>query len=109
VPCDTPNFPLNLVERLAEGLALANADLATAYTREDDELFAQPVFCLMKSSLVGPLRAFVSSGERKTGFWVRSQHGARVVFEDRNAFFNVNTLAELEQSQQNSTGSTLGR
>jgi molybdopterin-guanine dinucleotide biosynthesis protein A len=104
VPCDTPNFPLNLVERLAEGLAFANADLATAYTREGDKLFAHPVFCLMKSSLVAPLRAFVSSGERKTGFWVRSQHGAQVVFEDGNAFFNVNTLAELEQSQQNFSG-----
>src|SRR5271155_2698102 len=36
VPCDTPYFPHDLVERLAGGLF--GADIATAYTREGDEL-----------------------------------------------------------------------
>jgi molybdenum cofactor guanylyltransferase len=100
VPCDTPDFPLDLVERLASGLASANADLATAYTREGDRTFPQPVFCLMKASLAGALRAFIQSGERKTGFWARSQGSAQVVFDDGDAFFNVNTLADLGESQR---------
>lgn len=100
VPCDTPNFPQDLVERLACGLADADADLATAYTREAGELFPQPVFCLMKASLLDGLRSFVQSGERKTGLWARERRGARVVFEDDAAFFNVNTLLELAQLQE---------
>jgi len=34
VPCDTPNFPLDLVERLARALDAEGADLAMAATRE---------------------------------------------------------------------------
>lgn len=99
-PCDTPNFPLDLVERLARGLVQIDGDMATAYTREADGLFAQPVFCLMKISLQNSLRAFVLSGQRKTGLWAEAQRNARVVFEDDAAFGNINTLIELEQLQK---------
>ena len=100
VPCDTPNFPLDLVARLAHGLRSADADIAVAYTHVGEELFAQPVFCLMKTSLRDALAAFVAAGERKTGFFARGQRNTRVVFEDDAQFFNINTLIELEQSQQ---------
>jgi molybdopterin-guanine dinucleotide biosynthesis protein A len=99
VPCDTPNFPVDLVARLARGLSDGGGDMATAYTRDGAELFAQPVFCLMKASLRDSLHAFVHSGQRKTGLFARQHRGAEVVFEDAAAFFNVNTLAELEQLQ----------
>jgi molybdenum cofactor guanylyltransferase len=100
VPCDTPNFPLDLVERLAVGLAGDGADMAIACTRGTDRPLPQPVFCLMKVSLLDSLRAFVASGQRKTGLWAHESHGARVLFDDEAAFFNINTLGELEQSQQ---------
>ena len=100
VPCDTPNFPLDLVERLATGLAEDSAAMAVACTRGTDKLLPQPVFCLMSVSLREALRAFVARGERKTGLWAHEAHGARVVFDDEAAFFNINTLGELEQSQQ---------
>ena len=103
VPCDTPNFPLDLVARLAHGLQSADADIAVAYTHVGEELFAQPVFCLMKTSLRDALAAFVAAGERKTGFFARGQRNTRVVFEDDAQFFNINTLIELEQSQQPDT------
>ena len=103
VPCDTPNFPLDLVARLAHGLQSADADIAVAYTHVGDELFPQPVFCLMKTSLKDALAAFVAAGERKTGFFARGQRNTRVVFEDDAQFFNINTLIELEQSQQSDT------
>ena len=102
VPCDTPNFPLDLVERLAHGLAEIDGDMATAYTREGGKLFAQPVFCLMRTSLQSSLSAFVNSGQRKTGLWASEHHSAQVVFEDDAGFFNINTLIELEQSQKES-------
>ena len=99
VPCDTPNFPSDLVARLAEGLEADGADVAVAYTHRGEELFAQPVFCLMKTSLKEALAAFVAAGERKTGFFARSQRSARVVFGDEAEFFNINTLDELERAQ----------
>ncbi len=100
VPCDTPNFPLDLIERLAHGISEIDGDMATAYTKEDGKLFSQPVFCLMKASLRDGLRAFVRSGERKTGLWGRAHRCAQVVFDDDAAFFNVNTLTELERLQR---------
>jgi molybdopterin-guanine dinucleotide biosynthesis protein A len=99
VPCDSPNFPADLVARLAVGLVNASADLATAYTREAGELRAQPVFCLMKTTLREDLRAFIESGERKTGLFAARHHGAKVEFDDAAAFANANTLSELADLQ----------
>jgi molybdenum cofactor guanylyltransferase len=99
VPCDTPNFPLDLVARLLEGLAGIDGDMATAYTLEDGGLRAQPVFCLMRASLRDSLFAFVESGERKTGLFAAKHHSAKVVFDDAAAFANANTLEELAKLQ----------
>jgi molybdopterin-guanine dinucleotide biosynthesis protein A len=99
VPCDTPNFPLDLVERLAHGLAEIDGELAVAATLEGAVLRSQPVFCLMTTSLRASLAAFVDSGQRKTGLWSAQHRSAQVVFENASAFFNVNTLSELEQLQ----------
>jgi molybdenum cofactor guanylyltransferase len=99
VPCDSPNFPSDLVARLARGLADIDGEIATAYTREDGELRAQPVFCLMKASLLPSLSAFVASGQRKTGLWATQHRSARVEFDDGAGFANANTLSELQQLQ----------
>jgi molybdopterin-guanine dinucleotide biosynthesis protein A len=101
VPCDSPNFPIDLVANLAQGMVNANADLATAYTREAGELRAQPVFCLMKTALRGSLRAFIDSGERKTGLFAAQNNAAKVIFHDAAAFANANTLPELADLQIN--------
>jgi molybdopterin-guanine dinucleotide biosynthesis protein A len=99
VPCDSPNFPTDLVARLAHGLRDAAAELATAYTREAGELRAQPVFCLMKTTLRDRLRAFIESGERKTGLFAAQNRGAKIIFDDAAAFANANTLRELAELQ----------
>jgi molybdopterin-guanine dinucleotide biosynthesis protein A len=101
VPCDTPNFPIDLAERLARGLANSGSDMATAYIREDGELRAQPVFCLMKTSLRGELRAFIQAGERKTGLFAAQHHSAKVIFDDPTLFANANTPGELAALQTN--------
>jgi molybdopterin-guanine dinucleotide biosynthesis protein A len=100
VPCDAPNYPLDLVARLAHGLLEINGNLATAYTRSIDQLFPQPVFSLMHVSLQTSLRAFIASGQRKTGLWTSTQRSAKVVFDDEADFMNLNTLIELEQQQR---------
>jgi molybdopterin-guanine dinucleotide biosynthesis protein A len=101
VPCDSPNFPADLVARLAQGLMETQADLATAYTREAGELRAQPVFCMMKVALRDSLLAFIKSGERKTGLFAAQHQGAKVIFDDAAAFANANTPSELAQLQVN--------
>jgi len=97
VACDTPCFPHDLVERLFGGLT--ESGIVTAYTREDEQLYPQPVFCLMRATLRDSLRAFIGGGQRKTGLWARELHGARVVFDDAAAFANFNTLDELTEAQ----------
>ncbi len=100
VPCDTPNFPLDLGARLAEGLVTVDADIAVAYSRDGEVQMPQPVFCLVKATLQGSLRDFIARGERKTAFWARTLANARVLFDQPAAFLNVNTLEELGRAER---------
>ncbi|HSW07208.1 molybdenum cofactor guanylyltransferase MobA [Aquabacterium sp.] len=99
VPCDTPLFPTDLVERLAQALIEADAELAIAVTREGDALQRQPVFCLMKSSVIEGLIPFIHSGQRKIDRWCGEQRCVEVLFDDAGAFFNANTPDELRSLQ----------
>jgi len=99
VPCDTPNFPVDLVPRLAEGLQTADAEIAMAATLEDGRLRKQPVFSLVRIDLLESLVAFLNSGERKIDRWTARHRCVEVSFEDPAAFHNANTLAELQQLQ----------
>jgi molybdenum cofactor guanylyltransferase len=89
VPCDTPNFPTDLVERLMRGLIDIDGEMAMAFTREDGVPRRQPVFSLMKTSVRDSLAAFVGGGQGNVGFWASQQRCAQVVFEDGSAFFNA--------------------
>jgi molybdopterin-guanine dinucleotide biosynthesis protein A len=100
VPCDTPNFPDDLVARLAHALVTHDADIAMAAIHEDGQLRTQPVFCLLKSELMESLVAYLHSGERKIDRWTAMHRCVSVLFDDAAAFFNANTLAELQQLQQ---------
>ena len=99
VPCDTPNFPVDLVERLATALVAEDAQIAMAATREDGQLQVQPVFCLMAATLMESLVAFTQGGQRKIDRWTGQHRCATVVFDDADAFFNANTLDELQRLQ----------
>ncbi len=100
VPCDSPLFPLDLVQRLAQGMDQAGADIAMAHAREEDgELRAQPVFCLMRANLLESLAAFTQAGGRKIDRWTAQHQTTAVAFDrpgdDARAFFNANTLDQL--------------
>lgn len=100
VPCDSPAFPLDLVARLAEGLAEAGAEIAVAATRAGDgSLQAQPVFSLMRTSLMDSLLDYTQSGQRKIAAWTARQRCALIEFDDESAFFNANTVADLQTLQ----------
>lgn len=97
VPCDSPNFPLDLVERLLVALLAADAEIAMPVTVENGERQPQPVFCLMRSSVLESLVAFTQSGQRKIDRWTGQLRCVEVEFADAAAFANANTLAELQQ------------
>jgi molybdopterin-guanine dinucleotide biosynthesis protein A len=99
VPCDTPNFPADLVARLAAGLFAQDAQIAVPAAREDGAIQVQPVFCLMTSGLKNSLREFIASGQRKVERWTTSHRCAMVLFDDEGAFANANTAQELQQLQ----------
>ena len=105
VPCDTPRFPQDLAARLMSALLSEDAEIAMPCAREEDgQLRPQPVFCLLRAELVSSLRAFIQAGGRKIDAWTAQHRCALVPFDapddDRQAFFNANTLAELRQLEQ---------
>jgi molybdopterin-guanine dinucleotide biosynthesis protein A len=99
VPCDTPFFPTDLVERLATALEAEGAEIALAATLEDGVVRTHPVFCLMRTALMESLVRFTQAGERKIDRWTARHRTAEVLFDDAAAFANANTAAELQQLQ----------
>lgn len=99
VPCDTPDFPLDLVERLARFAEAEHAEIALAACPQDGVQRAQPVFCLMRASLLESLVRYTHGGGRKIDRWTAMHRAVEVAFDDPRAFFNANTLAELQQLQ----------
>ncbi|MCY7307561.1 MAG: molybdenum cofactor guanylyltransferase MobA [Rhodoferax sp.] len=100
-PCDTPHFPHDLVLRLAQAMLESDSVIAMPSTPETDadgntRWFKQPVFCLIRQDLRADLEQFTASGGRKIDAWAARHQTAIVPFTDAQAFFNINTLAELQ-------------
>lgn len=89
VACDTPNVPLDLVERLAAGLDGARASVAAAGGR------THGLCCLLDSTLRVPLDEALARGERRVAAWLRSVGARTVEFADAEAFVNFNAAADL--------------
>jgi molybdopterin-guanine dinucleotide biosynthesis protein A len=111
VPCDTPQLPLDLAQRLSSALVKQDADLAMVSAPEAGKdgqmhLRAQPVFCLLRIELLESLVRFTQGGGRKIDAWTAQHTTALVPFDqpgdDPQAFFNANTLAELQSLETRS-------
>jgi molybdopterin-guanine dinucleotide biosynthesis protein A len=106
VPCDTPLFPLDLAQRMAQALHAQQADIAMVGAPERNDagewqVRTQPVFCLLRRHLLASLQAFTQEGGRKIDAWT-ARHATVIVPFDRTgddlrAFFNANTLADLRE------------
>jgi len=106
VPCDTPLLPLDLAQRLAAALEAEHADIAMAAAPEAGkdgrmQVRTQPVFCLLRTGLLESLVRFTHDGGRKIDAWTALHKTVVVPFDapgdNPQAFFNANTLAELQQ------------
>jgi molybdopterin-guanine dinucleotide biosynthesis protein A len=89
-------------------MAAADAQVAMARAPEADDkgrlrLRAQPVFCLLRQTLLESLTRFTHEGGRKIDAWTAGHRLAYADFDrpgdDPRAFFNANTLAELHALQ----------
>ena len=98
-PCDTPMLPTDLVTQLATALEKSTADIAVANTKQHDRIQRQPVFCLMKKTVLTDLTAALERGVRKVDLWLAEKNVVDVVFDDETAFANINTLEELNHIQ----------
>lgn len=99
VPCDSPFLPLDLASRLLAAMQQQQAEVAVAMTLENGHAQVQPVFCLMKTTLLPHLAHYLAQGGRKIDAWYRDLPVARVMFDELDAFRNLNTLEELQQAQ----------
>ena len=106
VPCDTPRLPIDLVPRLVRAMQDQDAEIAMAAAPEAGaegqlQLRPQPVFCLLRVSLLESLVAFTLEGGRKIDAWTARHNTVLTPFDlpgdDPRAFFNANTLAELRE------------
>jgi molybdopterin-guanine dinucleotide biosynthesis protein A len=106
VPCDTPRLPIDLVPRLVRAMQDQDAEIAMAAAPEAGaegqlQLRPQPVFCLLRVSLLESLVAFTHEGGRKIDAWTARHNTVLAPFDlpgdDPRAFFNANTLAELRE------------
>ena len=96
-PCDSPLFPEDLGAKLASELEHNNLDLVYASSKEaDDKVWAQPVFCLMRTNLQDSLSSFLSKGDLKIDHWFKELNSGTVIFDDALAFANANTPEELQ-------------
>ena len=95
-PCDSPLLPTDLVEKMVAELEGKDLELMYASSKDEDgKVWAQPVFCLMRSSLQDSLSVFLSKGDLKIDRWFKELKVGTVIFETPQAFANVNTPEEL--------------
>jgi molybdopterin-guanine dinucleotide biosynthesis protein A len=106
VPCDSPFFPLDLVEKLSQAATEQQALIAMAQTPRsfDNTWEMQPVFCLMHRSLLDSLRTYLHNGGHKISVWAQQQaRRALCPFTKPSTgpdpFANANTLQELQDLQ----------
>jgi molybdenum cofactor guanylyltransferase len=93
LPCDAPDLPADLVERMLTTMNERQADIAVAHDGER----MQPVYALIKTALHENLDQFLASGDRKIDRWYALNNTVTVDFSDvRDIFRNVNTPEQVK-------------
>lgn len=94
VPCDCPLITSDLAARLHHTLAKNNSDVSSAH--DGDRL--QPVFALMRCTLLPNLMDYLEAGHRKIDRWYETQRFSQSDFSDQpNMFLNINTPQDRDR------------
>lgn len=90
-PCDTPELPEDLVQRLLVRQFETDADAVVAHDGEQRQF----LFALYRRSLAGSAAAALAAGERAVWRWQETLDLAEAPVGDATAFANLNTRADL--------------
>ncbi|MFM7503337.1 MAG: gephyrin-like molybdotransferase Glp [Betaproteobacteria bacterium] len=90
VPCDCPFFPEDLAQSML-ATAKEDSELVVARSAEAE----QPVFLLMRPTLLASLEHFLKLGLRKIDQWYQSLNYVSCEFDEPLAFRNINTPEDL--------------
>jgi len=94
-PCDSPFIPIDLVQRLADALDNESTEISVAH----DGKRIQPVFCMLKKTLLQSLTDYLAAGERKIDRWFKHHDFAIADFSDKpETFDNINTQEDVENA-----------
>ena len=94
VPCDTPFLPDDLIARLLAAAASAEAAVAVVNGRR------QPAIAVYRKSVLPKLNAYLDSGERKVSGWLDLLQVGEAVFDEAEAFVNINSLEDLDAASE---------
>ena len=94
VPCDTPFLPASVLDALGNGIGEADCAVAVAAARR------QPTIALYHKRVSPELDRFLASGARRASEWLGKLEVRDVLFEDADAFININTQDELRAFEQ---------
>lgn len=97
LPCDAPRLPQDLLARLWN--AAASADAPAAYATANDH--AHPPCSLIRRDLAPQLRAALEAGERAPYRWLRTIGAATADFSDTRPkpLWSANTAEELAEAE----------
>ena len=91
-PCDTPNLPLDLCNKLQQSLTEHNARIAIANDGERN----QQLCMLFHTELLDDMNDYLNCGNRSVKGWLENHNPAvSVLSEVKNAFLNINEPAAL--------------
>ena len=91
-PCDTPEFPSDLVQRLVDRQRETGADAVVAHDGEQRQF----LFALYRRELADSARNAIESGERAVWRWQEELRLEEArVGDDGAAFANLNSKADL--------------
>jgi molybdopterin-guanine dinucleotide biosynthesis protein A len=96
IPCDTPFLPDDLLQRLFSAAMKDATEAAVAVANKR----RQPAIGLYHKSVLPSLDAFLKSGGRKVSDWQNSLRLSEVVFDNAEAFININSQDDLTQANQ---------
>ena len=90
VPCDTPNLPHHLVQKMAPLLAGKDVVVASAAGR------LQPLIMMIKVSALREMLAYLETGQRSVQGWVETMnHGVAEFGDSAKEFENINRPEQL--------------
>lgn len=104
VPCDTPDFPEDLIEKMVQKQSQTGVALVLAASQDHTGRHPHPVFALLHTDLLPSLNAFIHDGGRRVMAWCETQACAWAIFDigpEHDPFANLNRPADADSRRAN--------